>query len=271
MLMRLATLLCLLSFTSIAQAQTRQIAALWDLDETHDGATFEVEVDGGAPLACQPITFVDSARRCEFTSPTGAHTYRLRGRKDEHGFIGGWSTTVSATIPVGPVPGVFTISFVGPIQIVPETSQTRRPIGNGDTSDESTVVGAATKWQAVNQTVSDENASYVLGRHTLFMIEPPAIQAGQPIQSVRVYFRAGYGWNTQALLKVGTAVFTSDEESTWSFAETYGDGFGDWAVNPVTNLPWTPAEVNALTQIGFDSLSGVNRTTQCWLVVRIGG
>jgi hypothetical protein len=89
----------------LAVASPVPVTFAWDLDATHDGATFEVETDGTVQ-PCGNLTVTATDRRCTAQVTLGTHTFRLRGTNT--GGVGAWSQPVTASIAA---PGLFTITF----------------------------------------------------------------------------------------------------------------------------------------------------------------
>ena len=90
-----------------AQEPTVPVTFGWDLHASHDGATFELSIDGGSPIPCGTLQVLPTERRCTAPVPPGLHSFRLRGLQQPADL--GWSLPVVGT--VGATPGLFTITW----------------------------------------------------------------------------------------------------------------------------------------------------------------
>lgn len=101
------TIVVVCSAALAAQAITVPVTFAWTRDSTHNGATWEAEVDG-VSRPC-PITLTTATElRCTAASVAlGTHAFRLRGTAN--GQVGDWSESIVGAISA---PGPFTIHVV---------------------------------------------------------------------------------------------------------------------------------------------------------------
>ena len=98
----------LLLLGAVVLQATVPVTLHWDLDPTHQNATWEVERNG-VVSPCGSVQVTPTERRCTASMPTGAATLRLRGTVLEAGkpLVGTWSAPV--TVAVGAA-GTFTVA-----------------------------------------------------------------------------------------------------------------------------------------------------------------
>ena len=141
-------------------------------------------------------------------------------------------------------------------------TKTLRPNANGDLTQFEDLIGAPTHWEAVDEEVADDAATYVgsdvAGRTDLFQLTDSGLPTGTVINSVTVYERVRReGWfddDWRIIIKSGT---TSAYSSTFAETTTWVYRSYQWTTDPNTGQPWTVAAVNAL-QAGAYVVTGVD-------------
>lgn len=146
-----------------------------------------------------------------------------------------------------------------------------RPNGAGDETGIQNVTGAATHWQAVDESVADDATTTVhhdtdnTSGRDLYAIQSTAVGAGT-VNSVTIFirFEGTTGWSKTAIKTNGT-VYESSQLSSGG-DETWSTQSVAYATNPNTGIAWTWSQIAAL-QIGarnFRSATQQGRITQIY-------
>lgn len=153
-------------------------------------------------------------------------------------------------------------------------TETLRPTGAGDETNISSVTGAATHWEAVDEAIADDATTTVqhntdsTSARDLYTLANSSVGAGT-INKITVYIR-GEGtsaWFKSAIKEGGTvtesAQFTSSGDDTFETKST------DYTTNPRTGSAWQWSEIDSL-QVGCVSYrdpAQQGRITQVYVVV----
>lgn len=136
-----------------------------------------------------------------------------------------------------------------------------RPNGAGDETNISSLVGAATNWEAVDDVTPDEGNTRInpstSKERDLYTIESSSIGIGT-INKITIYFYITtvnqYGsCNSWAAIKPSDTVYESDLISIF-YADAWHYESWEWVTNPDTSLAWTWDDIAAL-QIGIAAQS----------------
>jgi len=154
-------------------------------------------------------------------------------------------------------------------------TETLRPTGAGDETNIQTVTGAATHWEAVDDTGTGDDATTNVVHNTdnvyardLYAMANSAIASGT-INSVTIYIKhEGIAAYSRTVLKTNGTVYesgnlTTSGDDVWEYNSTV------YTTNPQTGLAWTWAEIDAM-QVGvgnFRSPTQQGRITQVYAVV----
>jgi hypothetical protein len=138
------------------------------------------------------------------------------------------------------------------------TTEILRPNAVGDETGISSVSGAATHWQAVDEETANDDTDYVYTSSSSYqrdLYNLPSHTGSGTINSLTVYFRfeASYHYYTtayaRAAVKTHGTVYVGSEESESS--SSYVTRSYTWNTNPYTGSSWTWAEMDDL-QAGVD-------------------
>jgi len=145
------------------------------------------------------------------------------------------------------------------------TDETLRPDGAGDETNITSVIGAATHWEAVSD---ESDASYVYTTSAGYLRDlytcEDSSSAGD-INSVTIFFRirsslqpyAAYG---QPVFKIGGNIYTGTEQHQgYSY---FDDKSQVYSTSPATGMAWAWSEINGM-QIGLNLRADGSHTAYC--------